>query len=203
MCVVNPMKTFLFLLLAAATLATASIIEEGGGIVYGADHAFNLKAPKGWMLDNESAANQGVHAVFYPKGATWKDSKVVAYAQARPRKEGMKTAADAAAETIKKFRDGGSEKYDGKKVKTVKTESGKEGEIYHFTGDKWGNFEAVVYFVQEKTINFIVFNSREEKVFTDSLPAFEELAKSYTFLGEKVDIQKPAAPAKKPKKAAK
>jgi hypothetical protein len=51
--------------------------------------------------------------------------------------------------------------------------------------------------VEEKTINFLVFNSREEKPFTEALPAFEKLAKSYLFVAGKVDIQKgkPVPPA--------
>ncbi len=197
------MKIIAFILALLIHITSAAIVEEGVGIVYGSNHAFSFKAPKGWVLDNESGVSQGIHAVFYEKGGSWQKSKVVAYARAADRGT-VKTAADQVAKTIADFRKNGNDKYDGKKVKTVKTESGKEGEIYHFSGDKWGNFEAVAYFVEEKTINFVVFNSRDEKLFNDALPAFEELAKSYLFVGEKVDIQKPA-PEKKPaqkKKAA-
>lgn len=198
------MKTIAFILALLIQVTSAAIIEEGVGIVYGSNHAFSFKAPKGWMLDNESGVNQGVHAVFYEKGGSWDKSKVVAYARAADR-GAVKTAADQVAKTIADFRKNGNVKYDGKKVKSVKTESGKEGEIYHFSGDKWGNFEAVAYFVEDKTINFVVLNSRDEKLFKDALPAFEELAKSYLFVGDKLDIQKPASekrPAPKKKAAA-
>lgn len=197
------MKIIVFILALLIHITSAAIVEEGVGIVYGSNHAFSFKAPKGWVLDNESGVSQGIHAVFYEKGGSWQKSKVVAYARAADRGT-VKTAGDQVAKTIADFRKNGNDKYDGKKVKTVKTESGKEGEIYHFSGDKWGNFEAVAYFVEDKTINFVVFNSRDEKLFNDALPAFEELAKSYLFVGEKVGIQKPA-PEKKPaqkKKAA-
>ena len=59
--------------------------------------------------------------------------------------------------------------------------------------------------MEDKTINFVVLNSRDEKLFKDALPAFEELAKSYLFVGDKLDIQKPASekrPAPKKKAAA-
>jgi hypothetical protein len=194
------MKTIAFIFALLVHVASAAIIEEGVGIVYGSNHAFSFKAPKGWVLDNESGVGQGVHAVFYEKGGSWEKSKVVAYARAADRGDGVKTAADQVAKTIADFRKRGNVKYDGKKVKTVKTESGKEGEIYHFSGDKWGNFEAVAYFVEEKTINFVVFNSRDEKLFNDALPAFEELAKSYLFVGEKLDIQKTLSEMKPAKK---
>jgi len=81
----------------------ASITEEGGGIVYGQDHVFSLKAPKGWMLDNESGASQGAHAVFYQKGGSWEKSAVVAYANARPRNNEVKTADDAAKAVVEDF----------------------------------------------------------------------------------------------------
>lgn len=189
------MKTVAFILALLIHITSAAIVEEGLGIVYGSNHAFSFKAPKGWVLDNESGVSQGIHAVFYEKGGSWQKSKVVAYARAADR-GAVKTAAEQVAKTISDFRKNGNDKYDGKKVKVVKTKSGEEGDIYHFSGDKWGNFEAVAYFVEEKTINFIVFNSRDEKLFNDALPAFEELAKSYLFVGEKVDIQKAPAEAK-------
>jgi hypothetical protein len=152
----------------------------------------------GWVLDNESGVKQGIHAAFFPKGGTWADSKVVAYARVRQKKDGKPGVEQQVAETITQFKEGGSPKYEGKKVKTVKTESGREGEIYHFSGDKWGNFEAVAYFTEDKTINFIVMSVRDEKTFNDALPAFEELAKSYLFIGEKVTVQKDAPAEKKP-----
>src|SRR5690242_8275052 len=101
------MKTLTHILAVIFTVCTlrASIIEEGGGIVYGKDHVFSFKAPKGWVLDNENGVNQGLHAVFYPKDSSWKDSKVVAYTQSRPRKDKVLTAAEQAADTIKTFRE--------------------------------------------------------------------------------------------------
>lgn len=198
------MKTIALTLALLLHIASASILEEGVGIIHGKNHAFSFKAPKGWVLDNESGVGQGVHAVFYEKGGSWEKSKVVAYARAADRDGDIKTAADQVAKTIADFRKNGSAKYDGKKMKTVKTKSGKEGVIYHFSGDKWGNFEAVAYFEEEKTINFVVLNSRDEKLFTAALPAFEELVKSYLFVSDSIDIRgilpaEPKAPANKEK----
>ncbi|MDR3404461.1 MAG: hypothetical protein P4L99_18315 [Chthoniobacter sp.] len=182
------MKTAFITTVAALSLAlasaSASILEEGGGIVYGENYAFSLKAPKGWMLDNETAVGQGFDAVFYPKGSTWEKSVVVAYARAQTRTKEVATADDAAKEAIADFRAKGMAKYDGKRVKTIKTKAGKEGVIYHFSGDKWGNYEAMVYFVEEKTINLMVLNARNRKAFEAALPAFDQLAESYGFMGD-------------------
>lgn len=111
-------------------MPVSAIIQEAGtGIIYGKDHAFSLTAPKGWMLDNESAAEQGLHAVFYPKGKDWQDSPVVAYARSRSLTEKMKTVEDQVKETVAGFHRDGSPDYKATKVKTIKTESGKEAVI--------------------------------------------------------------------------
>lgn len=182
------MKTTFLTVVAAFALslvpASALITEGGGGILYGETYAFNLKAPKGWMFDNESGVQQGLDCVLYPKGTTWQDSPVIAYAQARKRTAEVQTADDAAKDAINDFRARGNPKYDGKRVKTIKTPNGMEGVIYHFSGDRFGNYEAIVYFVESKTINVVVLNSRNRKAFEEALPAFEEIAQSYIFLGD-------------------
>jgi hypothetical protein len=163
--------------LSLPALAQAGIFPEGGGIVYGQGFAFNIKAPKGWVLDTESGVDQGAHAVFYPKGSTWSDSVIVAYARSRPVNDKIKNANDAAQDTVAQFKRNGSPNHQAKLLKTLKTESGQDVEIYQFTGDQYGNSEAAAYFVDKDRI--IVLSSRDAKMYQQSLPAFEELAKSY------------------------
>jgi len=178
--------SFLVLISVGLFVSTSlgNIVEEGNGIVYGDDHAFGLTAPKGWMLDNESGVSQGMHAVFYPKGGSWRGSTIVAYASSRPRTKKIATADDAANFVVEDFHANGSPKYKAKRVKTIKTEMGQTAVIYHFSGDQWGNSEAVAYYVEDKTINYIVLTSRDPKKFADSLDSFDELAKSYFSLGD-------------------
>lgn len=185
-------------LISALLLAASfgSIVEEGGGVIYGKGYAFLLQAPKGWMLDNESGVSQGSHAVFYPKGSSWKKSAVVAYANSRSRTKEIATADDAARFVVEDFQANGSPKYAAKRIKTIESETGATGVIYHFSGDQWGNSEAVVYFVEEKTINYIVLTSRDAKTFAASLDAFEELAKSYS---GKLEVEESKAGSRKPK----
>jgi hypothetical protein len=52
-----------------------------GGIVYGPKAAFNISAPEGWVLDNESGAGQGLPCVLYPKGSSWSDARTIMYAK--------------------------------------------------------------------------------------------------------------------------
>jgi hypothetical protein len=187
----NSLHTILAVLLGAA-LSSATIVEEGGGgIVYGSDYIFLLQVPKGWVMDCGSAVNQGIHCVFYPKGSNWKDSPVVMYASSRPKTRDIVTADDAAKDFVEEFHAKGHPEYRAKRIKTLKTDSGREAVIYHFNGDRWGNSEAVAYFVEDKTINFVVMTSSDPKRFAsslellaDSLGTFEALVKSYMFMGE-------------------
>jgi hypothetical protein len=49
--------------------AVAAQNKYPGGIVYGPKAAFNVSAPNGWVLDNESGVPQGEPCVLYPKGS--------------------------------------------------------------------------------------------------------------------------------------
>ena len=75
-------------------------------------------------------------------------------------------------------------------IKDITAEKGCKGNIYYFTSDKWGNYEAVAYFEEDKTINFIVLTSRTKEAFETALKAFEELALSYMFITDDVRIEK-------------
>jgi hypothetical protein len=189
-------------LLAAAALILlpeaglrAEVLPDGAGIVYGQGFGFNVKAPKGWTLDTTSGVQQRLHAVFYPNGGSWSGSPVVAYAQSRPKTPEIRTPADAANDTIKRFREqGNSPNYKGSLLKTIKTDAGQEAAIYQFSGDQFGNSEVAAYLMEKDRINFFVMNSADKKLFDQSLPAFEALVKSY--LPMTVSVA-PSAPAPK------
>src|SRR5947207_15637477 len=68
----------LFLLICARGSAQENF---RGGIVYGPKAAFNIAAPEGWVLDNESGVEQGLPCVLYPKGESWADARTVIYAK--------------------------------------------------------------------------------------------------------------------------
>jgi len=79
------MKTKISILaLLGVTALSASILGQQsyrGGIVYGPKAAFDIRAPEGWVLDNESGKNQGLPCVLYPKGSSWADAKTIMYAK--------------------------------------------------------------------------------------------------------------------------
>jgi hypothetical protein len=73
-----------FLFGVALLVACGGAFAQGkypGGIVYGPKAAFTIRAPGGWVLDNESGANQGQPCVLDPKGESWSDARTVMYAK--------------------------------------------------------------------------------------------------------------------------
>src|SRR5207253_1775651 len=75
------MKSFSIVCIALLLVGARSSGQENyrGGIVYGPKAAFNIAAPEGWVLDNESGAEQGLPCVLYPKGSSWADAKTIMY----------------------------------------------------------------------------------------------------------------------------
>jgi hypothetical protein len=163
--------------------------DANSGMVYGDNHAFILTAPKGWILDNESGRGQGLHAVFYPEGSSWQKGDVVMYAGVQMKKD-TKESLDRVIERDIAEHKKRSEQLrveDGEPI-PVKTKE-KTATIKYFSGDAWGNSEAVGYIDESKVVVVIVLTSRTRKEFDAALPAFSELVRSYFFVADKAIFQ--------------
>ncbi len=157
---------------------SATITEGGRGMLFGADHAFAVTAKKGWVLDNQSGISQGLHMVFYPKGKTWSDSAVIIYGRAVP----TTNVADIKTyviNTVSDFRKNGNPNYSSEKQAPLVLSNGRNVEFYFYSGDHWGNYEAVVYFREADTINYLVFSSRSKDNFEKYMGDFRQIARSY------------------------
>jgi hypothetical protein len=164
------------------------VVENGYGIVRGPGYAFTLKAPSGWVIDAASGVEQGLPAVFYPKGGTWSESPAVAYARARPKTKAVSTIEGTVQAAVEALRAQGNPDYSAKFLKTIKTNDGKEGMLYRCRGSKTGDIEATAYFMEKRTIDFVTLSCRSEKIFDASFPAFERLVASYAFQSEKIPV---------------
>src|ERR1044072_256477 len=167
---------------AHAQEAKGDAPDKQTGLVYGKDHVFAVTAPEGWVLDNKSGVEQGIHAVFYPVGSNWRDSKAVMY---------VNTAAKS--DTLEKFIEGDVAGFrkDSPGLKVTDDEpltvAGKERVIVkRFSDDQYGNHEAVAYVEESKVVVIIVFTARTKKDFEAALPAFRKLVSSYRFISGKV-----------------
>lgn len=166
----------------------AQVVENGYGMLRGPGYAFLLKAPEGWVIDGTSGVEQGLPAVFYPKGSSWDAGPVVAYARSRPRTKTIATIEDAVNDLVSTFHARGVAGYRGEYLKTLRTDSGSEAVIYRFTGNRLGESEATAYFPEGRSIDFVTLSARNGEEFKAAFPAFEKLVASYAFQKEKIPV---------------
>ena len=169
---------------AMLLLFTSFVALADEGYVHGENHCYYFSAPSGWVLDNVSGKNQGVPMVFYPKNSSWAKANTVIYSRNADFAPGAKTAQEKIQGQVNRVLEEFKASGDGPAlqaslVKSIKSKSGSNGEVWKFSGDKWGNSELVAYFVGPHTVNFFVMSSRDPKDFERSTPAIFELASSY------------------------
>jgi hypothetical protein len=182
------LKYLALLLLFFAKMFTgrAEQVLEGYAVLRGKDYAFQLKAPRDWVLDNESGRDQGLNVVFYPKNSTWASSSAICYARVRTLDDTVKTIEDQVKDTLKVFREAGSIDVQAKYVQTLTTRDASKAKIYYFSQDKFGNYEATAYYQGKNSIHFVTLTCPSRQSFEYSLAAFDALVTSYE------DLTKPS-----------
>jgi hypothetical protein len=194
----NPVQTMpLFRLILGLSMVSVSgvfaeQILEGYSVVRGKEYAFEIKAPRSWVLDNDAAKEQGINLVFYPTGANWETSKAVIYVRVRTNGAALRGIADQVNDTLRNLRETGSPNVTVKHVKTLTTQDASKAEVYYFAGDKFGNFEATAYIQSKGSIHFITLSARDEDSFRQAISAFDSLVTSYA------DLTKPPTPSSQP-----
>ena len=187
----HPMPALCFALILAALSASTGFAEqilEGYSVVRGKGFAFEIKAPRRWVLDNEAAKDQGLNLVFYPTGTDWEASKAVLYVRVRSNESSIRNIEDQVNDTLRNLRSTGSPNATVKYVKTLTTQDASKAQIYYFAGDKFGNFEATAYIQSKGSIHFITLSTRDQESFRQALPAFHAAVTSYE------DLTKPPTP---------
>ncbi|MGA8656475.1 MAG: hypothetical protein WB586_10030 [Chthoniobacterales bacterium] len=157
----------------------AERILEGYTVVNGKGYAFELKAPRGWVLDNDAAREQGLNVVFYPKDSSWDNGKAVCYVRVKTLDSTVRTIEDQVKDTLKNLRENGSPNAGARFVKSLLTQDASKAKVFYFSGDRFGNLEATAYIQTKNTIHFITLSTRDANTFQYSLPAFESLVTSY------------------------
>lgn len=160
--------------------------EPQTGIIYGGDHAYMLTAPEGWVLDNQVLADQGIFAVFYPKGDSV-NGNWVAYSRVMGLDpKGLLASALADMEGMKQQ----SPHYTWKRLPDIGTSDKNTAIVFSTSGDSLGNAEYLAYI---QTPTHVVFISAVTKTPADQgklKPAFESLVKSFSWITDKVLITK-------------
>ena len=155
-----------------------------GGIVYGPKAAFNIGAPKGWVLDNQSAINQGLPCVLYPKGSSWSDAKTVMYAKiASTQFEDVNAFVATAIKDMQATRGVPKEK-----IVSGKTGDGHDYFFNEYPATKnYSQWERVAYIQLPRAVAYIVLSSRDEASYRKDAPALREVLKTFGYLEPKVE----------------
>jgi len=185
------MKQLLFVTIFVGAFVFTFSFAEGqypGGIVYGPKAAFNISAPDGWVLDNESGAEQGLPCVLYPKGQSWADAKTVMYAEIAGEEfeDVNKFVATAIKEMAAKH---GKPK---EKIASGKTKDGRDYFINEYPATKtYSQWERVAYVQLPRAVAYIVLSSRDRASYQKDSGALETMLKgSFLYLEPKKDDQK-------------
>jgi hypothetical protein len=150
-----------------------------GGIVYGPKAAFNISAPEGWVLDNESGADQGMPCVLYRKGSSWSDAKTVMYAKiASTQFEDVNVFVAMAIKEMKKTHGAPKEK-----IASGKTRDGHHYFINEYPATKnYSQWERVAYVQLPRAVAYIVLSSRDEASYRKDSGALQEALKTFMYL---------------------
>ena len=187
------MQRISFFLLSTAlgvllTAALAGPILEGYTVISGKGYAFELKAPRGWYLDDAAARDQGVNVAFFPKGYAWDNAPAVCYARVRTTGGEVMRVEDQVKDTLRNLRQNGTTDPEAHFIRTITTQDASKAQVYYFSGDRFGNHEATAYIQARTSIQFVTLSARDETAFRNALPAFESLVSSYE------DLTKPPSP---------
>jgi hypothetical protein len=152
------------------------------GILYGENYFFSLNAPEGWVLDNNSAVDQGLDAVFYKEGGGWGTSTTVMYPQIwqKEGKETLKIIEEDIGHYKAQFPD-----VSVTEMPPVTIKQNKKALLKHFTGGARNQFEAIAYFDEPKVVVMVVLQAKNKEDFDKAYPAFNFLLNSYNYMGEK------------------
>ena len=158
-----------------------------GGIVYGPKAAFNINAPEGWVLDNESGAQQGLPCVLYPKGESWAAARTIMYAKiASTQFEDVNAFVAMAIKEMAKTHGKPKEK-----IASGKTHDGHDYFINEYPATKiYTQWERVAYVQLPHAVAYIVLSSRDKAGYQKDSSALQEALKTFIYLEPKADSEK-------------
>jgi len=190
------MKRPFFVCIALALFCAPISAQEKykGGIVYGPKAAFNISAPEGWVLDNESGAEQGLPCVLYPKGESWADARTVMYAKIASTQFEDANAFVAMAIKDMKAKHGTPKE----KIASGKTSDGHDYFINEYPATKtYSQWERVGYVQMPHAVAYIVLSSRDQASYRKDSGALEQVLKTFTYLKPETVQEKDEGPAAK------
>jgi len=173
-----PFRTALLIGALIPAAAIPAFAEGTTAIIYGDGFAYQVTSPAGWVLDTESGAADGLKPVFYPQGRTWANAPAVIYVHSMEREPDAKLDEVIASETENFKHEAGGHPL-VRVAPAVELESGAHVPVRLFSGDRFGNHEAVAYVDAPNTVGLVVLTAHQQSDFDAALPAFRALVRSW------------------------
>jgi tetratricopeptide (TPR) repeat protein len=153
-----------------------------GGNVYGPRAGFNISAPEGWVVDNESGKGQDLPCVLYPKGSSRSDAKTVMTAKlAGTQWEDVNAFVAMAIKEMKATH--GTPK---EKIASGKTKDGFPYFINEYPATKtYAQSERVGYVQLFAAVAYIVLSSRDQASYEKDSGALEKVLKTLVYFDPK------------------
>lgn len=154
----------------------------GTGLLFGQNYSLGLKAPDGWVLDNQAGAQKGFAAVFYPQGSSWEAADPVISVHIWQKRSGQ-TLESIMADDLAAFR----KHFPGMVAEDrpgIRTALGASAKVRFFRCGDQGTQEMIVFFDEAKVVVMLTLSARTPAQFEAALEPFRRLLDSYRFAGE-------------------
>ena len=146
-----------------------------------------ITAPKGWVLDNEIWANDGIFVVFYKSGGSIDASPIVAYTMVQA-KSSDDIEAHIKADMVHTLK--GCKTAKIARHAPLKTNDGRTGIVYTVTGVPNQNPEWMAYIDAPTVIILVSVSVRDIKDFGQGELLLKDLVSSVAWFTDKVQYQK-------------
>jgi hypothetical protein len=164
----------------------AAAQEFPAGIVFGPKAAFEIAAPRGWVLSNVAGQTDGLPCVLYLQSSSWRESPVVMYAKiASVEFTEHEAFATWAVQQFKKKRTG----FGFRRLETGRTEEGRPYLVNEYRGGNFDNVERVAYVQLPGAVAYIVLAARGEQNYTAHAAAVSEVVRSMRYRPEYINYQ--------------
>jgi CRISPR/Cas system-associated exonuclease Cas4 (RecB family) len=173
------MITAIILVLLLNAMACSDTIDKGKGVFQAGNYSFSCSVPKGWIIDDKNGINKGLNIVLYPVQNSWTDSPVIIYGDSVSKSK-IATVKLQAEITMQEYKNKGSYNYKIENRLFIDISEGKKAELFYFSEDQWGNREAIAYFEEAESINYLVYNARTKEMFEKYLKDFHKIIQTYS-----------------------
>ena len=163
--------------IALAVLSPEAGIPADGCVFNGEDFVWFVSAPDGWALSCIAGEHPEVPIALWPASSTWETASAVLYISPTARSGPDRSLQEVVTSEVARFR------RDNPTVTVIEaapiqTKGEGAATVRHYSGDRWGNFEAVAYIDTKGPVAVVVLSTKNEADFKRSYAAFETLVTS-------------------------